>query len=57
MDKELAESLKSIIALTPYGVELRYPGDRPEVTEDEARQTVELAAAVRDAVKKKLPEV
>ncbi len=57
VDEELADSLKNIIILTPYGVELRYPGDRPEVSKAEARQTVELAEIVRDAIKKNLPRL
>ena len=46
----LAESLRDVIVLTPYGVELRYPGDRPDATPEIARRAVELARQVRDAV-------
>jgi HEPN domain-containing protein len=46
----LAESLRDVIVLTPYGVELRYPGDLPDATLDFARRAVELARQVRDAV-------
>ena len=49
-DPNLAASLRDVIVLTPYGVELRYPGDRPDATIDEARQVVELARKVRAAV-------
>jgi len=51
----LAGSLLDAIVLTPYGVELRYPGDRPDATEDEAREAVTLARQVRDAVLPLLP--
>ena len=46
----LAESLRDVIVLTPYGVELRYPGDLPDATIEFARRAVELARQVRDAV-------
>lgn len=46
----LAESLRDVIVLTPYGVEVRYPGDRPDATPEIARRAVELARQVRDAV-------
>ncbi len=46
----LAESLRDVIVLTPYGVEVRYPGDRPDATPETARQAVQLARQVRDAV-------
>jgi len=54
-DAKLAESLRDVIVLTPYGVELRYPGDRPDATPDEAREAVKLAQQVRDAVLPLLP--
>ena len=31
-DAEIAASLKDAAALTPYGVDVRYPGDQPEPT-------------------------
>ena len=43
----LAGSLPAITALTPYGVESRYPGDFPVPTAAEARQAVTLAEQVR----------
>ena len=47
---ELAESLLDAVILTPYGVELRYPGDRPDASPTQAREAVELAKLVRDKV-------
>jgi len=52
VDRGLAESLRDVIVLTPYGVELRYPGDRPDASSGEAREAVELARKVRDSVMK-----
>jgi len=54
-DAKLAESLRDVIVLTPYGVELRYPGDRPDATPDEAREAVKLARQVRDAILPLMP--
>jgi len=54
VDAGLAESLRDVIVLTPYGVELRYPGDRSDATHHEAREAVELALKVREAVIKHL---
>jgi len=46
----LAMSLLDAIILTPYGVELRYPGDRPDASPTQAREAVELARQVRDVI-------
>ena len=54
---DLAASLRDIAALTPYGVDLRYPGDRPNATEDDAREAVALADRVRKAVMMRLKDV
>jgi len=53
-DRALAESLKETAALTPYGVEIRYPGEFPEVTASDAQQALELASGVREAVRSAL---
>lgn len=53
---DLAESLRDVIVLTPYGTELRYPGDRPDVSPDQAREALELARLVRDKVLPLLPQ-
>ena len=57
VDADLAASLDDVIVLTPYGVALRYPDDRPDATPTEAREAVELAQKVRDAVTKRLKHV
>ena len=49
-NEQLAADLRETKALTPYGVDLRYPGDRPDASPAEAHEAVRLAQAVRDAV-------
>jgi HEPN domain-containing protein len=46
----LAESLEEVVELTSYGVEIRYPGDIPEVTSEDAAEAVQLAEKVREAI-------
>lgn len=57
VEGNLAASLRDVIVLTPYGVELRYPGDRPSATPETARKAVGLAREVRDGVLKMLEEI
>jgi len=56
-EPETASSLRDAVALTPYGVDIRYPGDQPEPNQEEAREAVELARKVRDAVMDRLKEI
>lgn len=49
-DPELAARLAGASTLTPFGVELRYPGDAPEPNVGETREAVGLAERVRDEV-------
>ena len=56
-DAALATSLLDAVVLTPYGVDLRYPGDQPDASPAQARQAVELARLVRDKVLPLLPEL
>ena len=55
VDEQLASHLRATTSLTPYGVDLRYPGDRPDASPAEAREAVRLAQIVRDAVLTLLP--
>jgi HEPN domain-containing protein len=55
VDEALATNLLSATALTPYGVDVRYPGDSPEPTQQEAEEAVALARKVRDSVLSVLP--
>jgi HEPN domain-containing protein len=50
VDARLADLVAGAAALTPYGVEFRYPADLPEPTRKEARAAVALADRVRQAV-------
>jgi len=52
---ELSKVLADAPELTPYGVEYRYPGDYPDVTEVEAEKAFRLATLVRDEIRKRLP--
>jgi HEPN domain-containing protein len=47
--------LDEIGVLTRYGVEMRYPGDAPPITEVEAREAMELAQKVSTLVNGLLP--
>jgi HEPN domain-containing protein len=52
---QLPVPITQAIALTPYGVEVRYPADLPEPTVSEARDALALAEAVYKAVLALLP--
>ena len=49
-NSKLAESLRETIILTNYGVDLRYPGDFPEVTLNDAQEAIKMAEKVRKFV-------
>ena len=55
MIPDIASGLRDAVALTPFGVDIRYPGDQPEPDRQEANQAMELARQVRDAVLPLLP--
>jgi HEPN domain-containing protein len=50
----MSESLRDVVVLTSYGVDVRYPGDFPSVTANDARQALQMAERVREAVLKLL---
>jgi len=50
VDKNLAAFIGDAIALNPYGVEVRYPGDMPEPTCSEAHEALELSRKIRNAI-------
>lgn len=54
-DAPFAESLLNAVALNPYAVVSRYPGDQPEPSRQEAQQAIGAACAVRAAVLGVLP--
>ena len=49
-DTPLAESLRDADALTPFGVEVRYPGDAPEMLPGGETDVFNVACRVKDAV-------
>lgn len=57
VDVDIFASLQDAAALTPYGVEIRYPGDQPNPDMEDAGRAVKLAWMVRDVVSKRLAEL
>ncbi|MHB8067521.1 MAG: HEPN domain-containing protein [Desulfobaccales bacterium] len=49
-DLSLASSLAEVAALNPYGVDIRYPGDSPEITLEDAEEAIRMADRVKEAV-------
>jgi HEPN domain-containing protein len=52
---ETAAALRQAAALTPYGVELRYPGEQSDPDIEEAERAIALAEVVRVAVLSIIP--
>jgi HEPN domain-containing protein len=52
---DVVSALREAVILTPFGVDVRYPGDQPEPTTQETRQALDLARAVRQAILPLLP--
>ena len=50
MDRALADTLAPVDALTPFGVEFRYPGSGQIVTHDQGTRLLQLADELREAV-------
>ena len=53
---KVKEEFPDLAALTIWSVESRYPGNMPDITENEARETLKLAKAVFDVVFTQLQE-
>ena len=49
-DSSLAELLTAVVALNPYGVDIRYPGDASELAREDAEEAMRLADNVRKAI-------
>ena len=49
-DASAAERLRDADALTPFGVEARYPSDAPEVRPGGEAEAIGMACVVRNAV-------
>jgi HEPN domain-containing protein len=54
VEVSLAESLRGTASLSAYGVDIRYPGDFPEMTPEDAKSAVNLALEVRAVVNRLL---
>ena len=52
IDSSTANALRDADLLTPFGVEIRYPGDAPEMLPGGESAAVELARQVKDSVMK-----
>jgi HEPN domain-containing protein len=52
----IGEALRDAYHLTPYGVDVRYPGDDVPLTREEGAEAVRLAAAVRSEVLSRLDD-
>lgn len=50
VNTSMAESLRDADVLTPFGVEVRYPSDAPEVLPSGETAAIDIARRVRDAV-------
>ena len=50
VDRAMAESLRDADVLTPFGVEVRYPSDAPELLPGGEAEAIAVARRVRDAV-------
>ena len=54
VDSRLSEKLAAADALTPYGVEFRYPGDLPSVSRDDGEKAIRLAEQTRSLITESL---
>ena len=54
IEPALAGQLSEAASLSPYGVEIRYPGEAPEPDAKEAEKALDIAKAVRDTIVKRL---
>ena len=54
IDPELTAALESAESLTPFGVEIRYPGDLPELLPGQEKTVFEVAKRTREAIMARL---
>ncbi len=54
VDESLAKRLRPIGVLSPYGVDIRYPGDFPQVFEEDAREAVGLVELTATQIRNNL---
>jgi len=56
VDVDLPDALGEAETLTPFGVDLRYPGDYADVTSEDAQNALAVAKRVRDEIRNRLPD-
>ncbi|MBN1960601.1 MAG: HEPN domain-containing protein [Deltaproteobacteria bacterium] len=56
-DANFSKFLQDISILSVYGVDVRYPGDIPISTDDDAKQALELTKQIRESVKNELDKL
>lgn len=56
IDALLTQTLRPIAALTPFGVEVRYPSDAPDPSRKQAEEALAFAHEARTEVLARLPE-
>jgi len=54
VDVGLVEDLAGAVQLTDYGVDVRYPGDLPQLTATDAEEAVDCADHVRKGIRRRL---
>jgi hypothetical protein len=50
VNANMAESLRDADVLTPFGVEVRYPSDAPELLPGGETEAIDMARRVKDSV-------
>lgn len=50
VNRKLSESLRDVIVLTNYGVDVRYPADFPSISAEDAQKAIKLAEKTRKSV-------
>ena len=55
VDPTLAQVVKRVVPLTEYAWALRYPGEAAEPSAEEARESLDLAREVIEAIVERLP--
>ena len=54
VDEALSERLRQIGVLSPYGVDIRYPGDFPDVSEEDVCKSVGLVELTATEIRKNI---
>ena len=57
INPEIGVGLQDLDELTPYAVETRYPGDYPDVSDEDAKRAVQLARKAKKIVTQAMREI